>query len=287
MWYCANDYKSNVGVELDIYQEASGELIVTTRSRAGRSYWDLSHQNHTIKTLKALFGGYFKTDAGQNRYDHPDEPPPSPLASGCFHARWRFHNDLLRTQIYLQNRNLEGPTAKDKPSPLGFMDEYNPRLLFNNLLLPYGIAIWEEYFRSTFAATLKYAPNRDQVFKRVRLGVDELNSISQGRLPVERAIAECFSFQRPSNISENFKMIDLKLDIAAALRKPYRKRKQSLFESIECLVEDRNELVHTGTMNLKLFDSRLNTALSDLEIAVTRAYDYIARHFEFTPNHDY
>jgi|ERR1035437_1896544 hypothetical protein len=75
-WYEEKDYHSYVGVELDIYRVSSGRITLTTRSRAGRSYWDLTQQNKTLKLIRDLLGGDFTTDAGRNRYWRPDAPPP-------------------------------------------------------------------------------------------------------------------------------------------------------------------------------------------------------------------
>jgi hypothetical protein len=279
-WYSENEYQSWTGVELDVYHEP-GATLVDTRSRVSRSYWDLQHQNRTIKLIRDLFGGHFTNDAGRNRCLDPDSPPPSPLSSGCYLARWRFHNALLKARLYLDTRNLHGNIAREKPTGLAFIDEINPRLLSNNLLIPYVIAVWEEYFRSTFAATLRNTGKRENVLKKARLRSDQLEQIVTGNKPIEEAIAECFSFQRPSIVVDNFRLLDSKLDIATALRKPYRRRKRTLYDSIEGLVERRNTFVHQGDMDLSLYDKTLNRMLTDIVEAVDRAYAAIGRHFGF------
>jgi predicted metal-dependent hydrolase len=71
------------------------------------------------------------------------------------------------------------------------------------------------------------------------------------------------------------------------MRKPYRRRQLSLYESIEALVEQRNALVHAGDINLELFDNQLQTKMSDLTEAINRTYNHIAKHFDFPPNHNY
>jgi hypothetical protein len=48
-----------------------------------------------------------------------------------------------------QTRKLEGNIARDQPSGFLFADKVNPKLVSNNLLVPYVIAVWEEYFRAT------------------------------------------------------------------------------------------------------------------------------------------
>ncbi len=286
-WYEQNEYRSYVGVELDIYKDKNSKVTVSTRSRAGRSYWDLTQQNKTLKMIRGLFGGHFVTDAGRNRYWHPDEEAPTPMASGCFIGRWRMHNAMGLARIYLMNRKLEGDIAKDKPSPFFFMDEMNPRLLSNNLLVPYIIAVWEEYFRHTFTVLLQYSSQRSKALKKARLTHHHLEQVASGSNSIERAIAETFYFQRPSAISEHFKLIDKNIDIAGALRKPYKRRKKSLYDSIELIVEDRNAFVHAGDMNINLFDKQLKTLLSDIEEATNRAYEHIADFYGFTDSHDY
>jgi hypothetical protein len=286
IWYDENDYRSWTGIELQIYR-AKGQISIDTRSRSSRSYWDLKHQNKTLKTIRDLFGGHFTTDAGRNRYWHPDEPPPSSLSSGCYLARWSFHNALGKARIYLMTRKFEGTIARETPSGLEYVDEINPRLLSNNLLVPYTIAVWEEYFRATFTVALKYSDRRESVLRKARLSHSQLEQIAVKGQSVERAIAECFSFQRPSSISENFKLLDSKLDIGGTMRKPYKKRKISLHDSIEALVEGRNSFVHSGQMNLQLYDKNFQALLADIVEAVDRAYATVGKHYGFPPIHDY
>ena len=82
-------------------------------------------------------------------------------------------------------------------------------------------------------------------------------------------------------------MLDSKLDVAAVLRKPYRHRKRTLYASIEALVEGRNAFVHTGEMDLTLYDEALGRALTDIVEAVDRAYAAIGSRFGFTPIREY
>jgi hypothetical protein len=285
-WYDRSDYKSWVGVELDIYKKGT-QITINTSSRAGRSNWDLVQQKRTLKILRDLFGGHFTTDAGKNRYWRPEQPSPLPVSSGCYMARWAFQNGLVKAKIYLMHRILEGSLSKDEPSGFIVLDEVNPRLLSNNFLVPYLIAIWEDYFRSTFAALLKYSKSREVVLKKARLSHTQLEKIAIGKQPFERAVAECFSFQRPSLITENFRMLDQKLDLAGALRKPYRRRKTTLFDSMEALVERRNAFVHEGDVDLSLFDREMKLILSDIVTAVDRSYKCIGNHYKFAIINDY
>ena len=176
------------------------------------------------------------------------------------------------------SRKLKGEIAQDFTTGFEFIDEMNPRLLSNNLLVPYMIAVWEEFFRATFTACLRYSKQREAALKRAKLSHTDLEKLAIGSLQVERSMAEFFSFQRPSSIAETFRLLDAKLDLAAPLRKPYRRGRVALFDSIEELVENRNALVHAGDLNLALFDKQLETIMSDLTEAVNRVYVYVAKH---------
>lgn len=281
-WYDAEEYKSWSGVELQLYLE-DGAIFVSTRSTASRSYWDIVHQNKTIKTLRDLFRGQLETDAGRSRYWKPDEPPPKPIVSGCYLARWRFKNSLIKSHIYLSARKLEGNMAREAPTGFHFIDELNPRLLSNNLLIPFVIAVWEEYFRSTFAVILKYSEQREQVLKRARITYLQVEQFIQNMRPTEQIISECFSFQRPSIIGENFRILDTKLDLAAVMRKPFMNRKTSLYDSIEKLVENRNAFVHAGEIDMVLYDKELTRTIADITEAVDRCYQAIGYRFGFEP----
>jgi hypothetical protein len=183
-WSKKDEYQTFVGVELSVSREED-KIVVGTRSRAGRSYWDLTQQNRTMKLLRDCCGGYFDGDAGRNKYWKPEGAPPSPREPGLYIARWRFNNALIRPKIYLDSRKLEGEIAKPKPTGLSFMDEMNPRFFSNALLLPYLVAIWEEYNRSSFVVLLKYATDRERIFKSLKLSPSQIDSISQQILTVE------------------------------------------------------------------------------------------------------
>jgi hypothetical protein len=282
-WIERKDYRSYVGVELDIYKKKGGSVVVTTRSTAARSYWDLVQQNKTLRLLRDLLGGYFTTDAGRNRYWHPEGPPSKPVSSGCYLARWHFNNALIKPRIYLSQRGLGQPNAKPDPTGLWILDDMNPRFFSNNLLMPYLFAIWEEYFKASFVAMLRYSNQREAAFKRARLNQNHLEMIAMGQSTIEEALAESLSFQRPSIIASNFKLIDPKFNLATPLRKPYRRRKESLFDTIESYVEHRNEFVHTGNMDTQFSDKKVEKAINDFEVAVDRCYDAFGVLCDFTP----
>jgi hypothetical protein len=286
MWYDTIDYHSYVGVELNIYKAKGEPIVVTTRSRLGRSYWDLIHQNRTIKLLRDFFGGTFTTDFGRNRYFQVEGSPPTPVSSGCYLARWRFDNALIRPRIYLMQIGLDQPITKE--TGIEFIDEMNPKLFSNNLVLPYLVAIWEDYFKSSFSAILRHSTKRETVLKRVnsKLPQDFLEMIAAGMMTIEEVIAETFSFQRPNIIAHNFKLLDPKIDLISSLRKPHQNGEQSLYDAIEERVQHRNNFVHTGAINIEFTEQELMKALKDFEVAADRCYDAFGDCFGFAPIRD-
>jgi len=60
-----------------------------------------------------------------------------------------------------------------------------------------------------------------------------------------------------------------------------------LFDSIEAVVERRNAIVHSGTLDSELDGKKLEGIVSDFEVAADRAYEYIGRFFGFRPIHAY
>ncbi|MBE0337100.1 HEPN domain-containing protein [Paenibacillus sp. 23TSA30-6] len=285
-WYEYKNYRSYVGVELDIYKK-DGNILVYTRTRSGRSYWDLEHQNKTIKYIKDYFKGSFSTDEGKNRYFIIDEKVPTELEAGLFIARWVYKNALIKPKIYLDSRNLKGDISRVEHTGISFIDDLNPRFFSNNLLIPYLVATWEEYLKKSFIVILKYTDNRDKLFKEARFSVNNLRDISAGNTSIEEALVEKFSFQRPRIVAENFKKLDEKLDIFTVLNKPILNRKVSLFDSIEEIVELRNTFVHEGGMDLSINDKKLKVIIKDFEVAVDRIYDRFGAYYNFEPSRDF
>ncbi|MEO2213753.1 HEPN domain-containing protein [Paenibacillus amylolyticus] len=273
-WYEHKNYRSYVGVELNIYKENSN-ILVHTRTRAGRSYWDLEHQNKTIKYIKDYFKGSFSTDEGKNRYFIIDENVPTELEAGLFIAS------------YLDSRNLKGDISREEYTGISFIDDLNPRFFSNNLLIPYLVATWEDYLKKSFIVLLKYTDNRDKLFKEARFSVNNLKDISAGNISIEEALVEKFSFQRPRIVAENFKKLDEKLDIFTVLNKPISNRKNPLFNSIEEIVDLRNTFVHEGGMDVSINDKKLKVIIKDFEIAVNRIYDRFGSYYNFEPSRDF
>lgn len=267
-WFDSTDYKSINGVELSIYQK-NKKLIVTTRTNESRSYYDLVHQNKTIRLLKKHFGGVFTTDYGKGRYLKPKGQPLEPAASGCYLAFNSFGTNLIRAQLYFKNRKS---TKEQETSDIDFLNRFNPRLISNNLLLPFLISILEDYWKSTFVVLLKYSNNKEAVLKSNKISADRLVQISKGELSVEQGFADSMSFARISIVCNHFKALDKSIAFASVLKKPYRKRKKNLFDSLEEMAHTRNIIIHEASYPIILDDDYIRDSLNILNDSIERCY---------------
>ena len=287
IWCGSDDAISYVGVELSIYKETDC-ISVQTRSRIGRSFWDLEQQNKTISLLKSLFHGSFSTDEGSNRYMKFDEPIPSRLACALYKARWIYHNVMLKPLVYLNSRNMMGDIAQKNLTGLQWIDEMNPRFLSNNMIVPYIIGCWEAYYRNSFVAILQYADNpSERALKNCRISNEDLLKALRNEGNLAFMLADKLSFQRPGIIAENYRALNSSIDIASWLRKPYHNRRITLFDSITELIDVRDRFVHTGVTTLDMSDKRIRRIIDDLNEAVDRVYDGFGNVYGFEPSHSF
>jgi hypothetical protein len=277
-WFDNSDYRSWSGVELSISHE-DGVIVVSTRSVIARSYYDLVHQNLTIRLLRRHFGGSFTTDEGPNRYLHPGAGPPEPAASGCHLAFQRFGSNLIKCLTYFQYRSFNFKRIRGMGHKrLAIIHEMDPYTLSNNILLPFLVSSLEDYFKSTFVALLQYSTRKDSVLRAGRLSSEALATISSGQISVERAYAETLSFQRISSACRHIRDVDPTIDLASVLRKPYRRRKVSLLDSLESIANVRNRIVHEALVDVGLTDEKVASSIDDVAISIERCYRYLTRH---------
>jgi hypothetical protein len=274
-WFEEKDYCSWCGVELGIYEHKS-TVTVETRTPISRSYFDLEHQNKTIRLFRKHFGGTFTTDEGRGRYLRPGSGPPTSIASGCHLAFQRFGSNLITGHAYYMYRNFTGPKPF-KLHGIHVINKFNPWQISNNLLLPFLVAIVEDYWKSTYVALLRYSKKKEAILRTGRLTPEQLAAVSEQRTTIEQAFAETLSFQRISTTCKHFAALDSKLDFAGTLRKPYRRRKVSLYDSLEEMTKLRHEIIHRAELSPRVTDDYLVTLVNDLEVAIVRCYRQLTK----------
>jgi hypothetical protein len=272
-WFDSNDYRSFAGVYLHVEHTESG-TVVYTRTNEGRSYYDRQHQNATIRTLRRLFGGSFVTDFGRNRYFPDDGCPEEPDQAGCHLAFQRFGRSVLRADWYLQTRTFPGAEQRELYK---LVPDQDPRLLSCHLLLPYLVAVFEAYLRDTFVALLRYSSAKEKVLKGARLSAKHLREISEGATSVEDAFAQTLSFQNVTAAAESLSLIDKRIDLLAQFRKPFRRRKRNLVETLEEMIARRHAFVHRSEFGFDLDEQMVWRLLDDLEFSVDRFYRHLTK----------
>jgi hypothetical protein len=271
-WFETEKFRSFTGVYIHVAQEEGGSVSVYTRTNQGRSYYDCKHQNLTIKMLRKRFGGTFVTDFGVGRYLRPECEAEKPDQAGCHLAFQRFGSSIQRADWYLTTCAFPGASQQEL---YRFIPDLDPRVLSSHLLLPYLVSVFEEYMRSTFVALLHYSPSKEAVLKGARLSGRQLAEISQGALSVEEAFAQNLSFQNVLSASENLRLVDRRIDLAGLLRKPCRRRKTVLLDSLRDMVNRRHAFVHSSRLGLDLEDKLIWRFVDDLEIAIEKFYRYL------------
>lgn len=286
-WSGNKQLESFVGVELQIYQK-DGIITVDTRTRAGRSYWDQRQQNKTIKALKDFFGGSFVTDEGKNILFEEDEEEPSLLESGLYLQRWIYHNNLGKLQVLDMNTQTMG---NSKLTEIPWLDEYNAKIILNNLKVPFLVGAWEKYLKSTFVVLLKCSSDREKIFKRLlnktKLLPDYLESFSKNNETVEWLLAEWLSFQRPKAIIENYQMLDSNIDINATFAKTSGKQQESLLEKIDHVIDIRNNIAHAAIIDVALTDDVINQYTQEFVKAADSIYRCLGSYYNIELSEDY
>jgi hypothetical protein len=240
----------------------------------------LEQQNRTIRSLKRRFGGTFETDIGKGRYFPLDGGPPTPAQAGCHLAFQRFGEGFIKADIYLMHREFPQEQWKHI-GKFEFLDQMNPLLLSNNLLLPYLVSVLEDYFKSTFVALLRYSDRKELFLRGAWISSEHLLKISSGESSIEVVIAETLPFQRLSAICQHFKSLEPNLDLAGTLRKPYRRRKKSLFETLEEMVLRRHAFIYQGKFDTSFDNTEIERTLDNLEESVVRCYRRITDYYRW------
>jgi hypothetical protein len=267
------DYLSTTGVSAMVQQD-DDELTVSLRSNIQASKTDIDQFNFTAKQLRKRFGGHFISDFGKGRYIRVDKPDLRGSKAGCYLAHMAFENNISTMQMYLENVrfDIQFPPIGQLP----YVDEFNPIIVSNNLLVPFLVSTVEEFFKSCYVAILKYSPRKEIVIKNSRLFPDDLSKIGDGQTSLEEGIARTKSFQNADKIHSNFKEVDLSIDIYGELTRPYRRRKTSLFESLSSLFDHRNLLIHRNSIDSSYTRQKLTSDISNIEVIVERVIEHFA-----------
>ena len=273
------DYKYLYGVILRIKNTPDG-LLVHTRNPIYCSDYDLKYQNYVMKQLKQYFGGYFYSDYGKNRYFPVDVDKTTPAERGCYAAHFRLSNLFNDIRFLVNNYNEDEKVAKmfeDFGTPSG-------NALLSNISTTYISSIIENYFRQLYVALLKYSEKKERLISSVRVNNFDLFEVSESKLSIEEAVALAKSFQNINKINTYFLEINKKIDIRGILSKPYHRRKETLYETLNRVLEHRHSLVHRMNIDIGYKKDDVLKDINSVEVALTKVYKHICSVFEWECN---
>ncbi len=278
------DYRSFSGVYLVVYRDKRGRFCVYTRTNSWCSRWDLDQQIRTVRLLKRYFGGTFETDAGKNRYWRNEQTEMAPAEAGCFVAYERFDSSIVRAVHFLSDRQFSEQWSNPR-RPKAVLDQLNPRLLANNLLLPYVVAALEDYFKSAFVALAKYCANREALFRNVRISTERMAQVAAGEATLEEVLAESMSFQNLGAIHAHFRALDRRIDLAGTLRRPFGgRRRGSLYDAVEAVISRRHDLIHRNVVDVAFEDVDVARAVDGVYAAVRRCHEHVIAVHGWSPD---
>jgi hypothetical protein len=275
------DYLSISGVLATINISETNQVSVYLRSQIFASNFDIAHFNKTALQLRKRFGGYFVSDFGKNRYIRDSKINRVKAEAGCYQSYTNFENNITTAKIYTEYTRFEVQLP-----PIGMfpeLDKLNPEIISNNLVVPFLVSLAEEYFRSSYIALLKYSDKRESIIKNSRIYPDDFIEISEQTLTIDDAVARSKSFQNISKIAANFSELDKRLDVAGVLKKPYRRRKETLYTSMDNLFEQRHEQIHRNQIRVDYTRDKLQRDIDNLNESVNRSYLHFLNVHNWSP----
>ena len=281
-YYCGEDfeYKYASGVSVRIGKKSLNQQyhIVFLRSQIWASFYDLQKMNNTLRMLRKYCNAYFISDNGKNRYFVEGEKLDG-VESGCYLAITRLENGFSDLKHSLQKYPEDEENEK-------FVLEYgipSPSVFNSNVYSAFLCALIEEYFRTTYIALLRFSDRKEKVISNAKLSIYDLLYINAGECSFEEAYARILSFQNMDKIVKNFRELDSRLDVGTPLKKPYHRRKRTLYEQLHEIFERRHRMIHHVNMDLDYSKSALSKDIRDTEVAIKRVYTYLCERYGWTP----
>lgn len=265
-----DEYKYLYGVGLHL-SSTETEWLVHTRTPIYCSDDDLKYQNYVIKKIRQFFGGYFVSDNGKNRYFSVDNVETTAAQRGCYAAHFRL-SDQLGKIAFLVNNYDEPENVRDVFKMSGLA---SPSTLLSNIATTYISSIIESYFRNLYVALLAYSPKKDKIISNARIVSNDYVDIAKGKISVEEAVALSMSFQNIVKIDSYFKALDNSISIYGALSKPYRRRKETLFDTVNRVLEHRHGMVHRMGVDISYSKEDVLRDIESVKVALNRAYEHI------------
>lgn len=181
-------------------------------------------------------------------------------------------SDQLGKIAFLVNNYDEPENVRDVFKMSGLA---SPSTLLSNIATTYISSIIENYFRDLYVALLTYSPKKEKIIANVRIVSNDYIDIAEGRICIEEAVALSMSFQNIAKIDSYFSALDKQISIYGVLSKPYRRRKETLFETLNRVLEHRHGMVHRMGVDISYAKEDVLKDIESVKVALDRAYEHI------------
>lgn len=274
-----DDYKSLCGNQCEFYFD-NNKLQLYLHTYIFASSYDLYYINKTIKTIKKYINIKFETDEGKNKYLSHDRIVTKGEA-GVYKAYFDIENDFERMKLYIQimkNANVikNNNELKKVLSEIGHIES-----LYSTMGLPYLCSVIEDYFRNIFIVLFKYMENKEKILKSLKYNSYDMEKVCEGKMPIEEAIARTMSFQNIDKIINNFSIIDHNMDLKSCLLKPYKRRKENLYNTLNRVLEQRHYFIHSKLVKYKYDLKDFEKDINLVEEAFKRVYRHIVKYYKW------
>lgn len=262
------------------YDDENKKICLHLRTPIWACSYDLFYMNSTIKQIKKLFNVNFQTDDGKNRYFKHDRIVTKGEA-GVYKSYFNIENDFQRMHLYIQIMK-DAPVIKNNQKFKKMISEAEyTESLFSTMGLPYLCSVIENYFRDTFIVLFKYLEDKERILKNIKYNIYDIEKVCNSEIIIEEAIARSMSFQNIDKILNNFTLIDSKLILKSCLQKPYHKRKESLYQALNRILEQRHSFIHSKLVTYKYDLDDFENDVKIVEVALKRVYKFIVQHYNW------
>ncbi len=282
-WFEKNDYLSYDGVEATIYKPSSDdhklgscEWALHTRTRSSASPADKNHQDETIRTVRAKFGGNFYNDwHGRNRYTRREPDGRDAVARGIYLAYETITQHISAVRYAAPTPMMPQLEGTD----LAALAQADPVRILYNALVPFAVASLESFFSQSFKILLQYDTKAQEKLKKQskKVEFEDVIAIRNGTRTIEDIVADWYSFQNIESIHRSYYEW-FGVDFWSIIRK--RKKlgnKISLLEDrLNYMIAFRHGIIHRMEVDHELTKAQVD----DIFVAALAIIDALVEHIE-------
>lgn len=277
-------YEAGVSARVEENNDLVYKLRIHLRSQIWANSYDIEAMNKTLRYFRKWFNAYFISDAGKNKYFKKELEKISSLENGCYLAVSNLQNEFANLKMCIERF----PVNDESSRILLNYGTPTPSIINANVYLSLLCSIIENYYKETYLVLLKYSKNKESILKTgSKLSAYDLSEISKGVLTVEQAFTNTLSFQNIYKICHNFNVLDKKLDISSALKKPYKKYKENLFDAAHRILEHRHRMIHRLDYDISYNSELIKKDIERVEEIIFRSYKYICQVYNWNVRIDY